>query len=142
MAKLNLEIEIEADDTVLIYKILDLTILILVSIFFIGMLGSDFPTLGIDKPILSISDEWKTFMDSLIYPIIILLIIDLVLKYRKTNDRKKFVKKYWIDIIMLILIPIFSIFKFLNLGLGIVKKLKTAKMGVKIAHKTKKMSQK
>ena len=63
MTRLNLEIEIEVDDTVLIYKILDLTILILVSIFFIGMLGSDFPTLGIDKPILPISDEWKTFID-------------------------------------------------------------------------------
>ena len=132
----------EADDTVLVYKILDLTILILVSVFFIGMLGSDFPTLGIDKPILSISDEWKTSIDSLIYPIIVLLAMDLALKYRKTNDRKKFVKKYWIDILMLILIQIFSTFKFLNLGLGIVKKLKTAKMGVKIAHKTKKMSEK
>ena len=126
----------------LIYKILDLTILVLVSIFFIGMLGSDFPTLGIVKPILPISDEWKTFIDSLIYPIIVLLTIDLALKYRKTNDRKKFVKKYWIDILMLILIPIFSAFKFLNLGLGIVKKLKAAKMGVKIAHKTKKISRK
>ena len=126
----------------LIYKILDLMILGLVSIFFVGMLGSDFPTLGIEQPILPIPVEWKIFIDSLIYPIIILLFIDLILKYRKTNDRKKFVKKYWIDIVMLILIPIFSTFKFLNLGLSIVKKLKTAKMGVKIIHKTKKISQK
>ena len=66
----------EADDTVLVYKILDITILILVSVFFIGMLGSDFPTLGIDKPILPISEKWKTFIDSLIYPIIVLLTID------------------------------------------------------------------
>jgi hypothetical protein len=126
----------------LIYKILDLMILGLVSVFFVGMLGSDFPILGIEQPILPIPVEWKIFIDSLIYPIIILLFIDLILKYRKTNDRKKFVKKYWIDIVMLILIPIFSTFKFLNLGLGIVKKLKTAKMGVKIVHKTKKISQK
>jgi len=126
----------------LIYKILDLMILGLVSVFFLGMLGSDFPTLGIEQPILPIPVEWKIFIDSLIYPIIILLFIDLILKYRKTNDRKKFVKKYWIDIVMLILIPIFSTFKFLNLGLGIAKKLKTGKMGVKIVHKTKKISQK
>jgi hypothetical protein len=126
----------------LIYKILDLMILVLVSVFFVGMLGSDFPILGIEQPILPIPVEWKIFIDSLIYPIIILLFIDLILKYRKTNDRKKFVKKYWIDILMLILIPIFSTFKFLNLGLGIVKKLKTVKMGVKIVDKTKKISQK
>ena len=141
MARLNLEIETDARTTVLSYKILDLAILILVSIFFIGMLGSDFPTLGIDKPILPISNEWKTFIDSLIYAIVVLLAIDLALKYRKTDDRKEFVKRYWIDILMLIMIPIFSAFKFLNLGLGIVKKIKAAKMGVKIAHKTKKMSQ-
>ncbi len=43
---------------------------------------------------------------------------------------------------MLILIPIFSAFKFFKLGLNIVKKLKTVKMGLKILHKTKKVSQK
>ena len=126
----------------LIYKILDLTILVSVSIFFVGMLDSNFSTLGIDQPIISIPVEWKHFFDFLIYPIIVLLVIDLVLKYRKTNDRKKFVKKHWIDIIMLILIPIFSAFKFLNLGLNVVKKIKTVKMSVKIVHKTKKVSQK
>jgi len=124
------------------YKILDLVILILVSIFFVGMLGSEFPTLGIEQPMISIPVEWKSFFDFLMYPVFILLIIDLVLKYRKTNDPKKFVKKYWIDLTMLILIPIFSTFKFLKLGLSIIKKLKTVKMGAKIIHKTKKVSQK
>jgi len=106
------------------------------------MLGSNFSTLGMEQSIISILVEWKYFFDFLIYPIIVLLVIDLVLKYRKTNDRKKFVKKHWIDIMMLILIPIFSTIKFLNLGLNIVKKIKTVKMGVKIVHKTKKVSQK
>ncbi len=43
---------------------------------------------------------------------------------------------------MLIIIQILSAFKFLNLEWIIVEKLKTAKMGVKIAHKTKKLSRK
>jgi len=126
----------------IIYKILDLIILVLVSIFFIGMLDSEFPELGIVEPLVSIPAEWKHFFDILIYPIIILLAIDLALKYRKTNDPKKFVKKYWIDIVMLILIPIFSTFKIFKFGLSIIKKIKTVKMGAKIAHKTKKVSQK
>ncbi|MDH3766591.1 MAG: hypothetical protein OER82_12400 [Nitrosopumilus sp.] len=126
----------------LISKILDLIILVLVSIFFIGMLGSEFPALGIVQPLIPIPHEWKHFFDILIYPIIVLLVIDLAMKYRKTNDLKEFVKKYWIDIAMLILIPVFSAFKFFKFGLSIVKKLKTVKMGVKIAHKTKKVSQK
>ena len=126
----------------IIYKILDLIILVLVSIFFIGMLDSEFPELGIVEPLVPIPAEWKHFFDILIYPIIILLAIDLTLKYRKTNDPKKFVKKYWIDIVMLILIPIFSTFKIFKFGLSIIKKLKTVKMGAKIIHKTKKVSQK
>ena len=126
----------------IICKILDLIILVLVSIFFIGMLDSEFPELGIVEPLVSIPVEWKHFFDILIYPIIILLAIDLALKYRKTNDSKNFVKKYWIDIVMLILIPIFSTFKIFKFGLSIIKKLKTVKMGAKIIHKTKKVSQK
>ena len=82
------------------------------------------------------------FFDILIWPIVVLLTFDLVLKYRKTNDPKKFVKKYWIDIAMLTMIPIFSSFKFFKLGLSVVKKLKAAKMGAKVIHKTKKISEK
>lgn len=125
-----------------IFKILDLMILVLVTLFFVGMLSFEYNTLGLQQPIVSIPVEWKYLFDVLIWPIITLLILDLSLKYRKTNDPKKFVKKYWIDIAMLILIPVFSAFKFFKLGLSIVKKLKAAKIGAKIIHKTKKVSQK
>jgi len=121
---------------------LDLIILILVSLFLIGLLGHEYDELGLQQPMISISDELMFFFDFLIWPIIALLTFDLVLKYRRVGDPKKFVKKYWIDILMLSLIPIFSSFKFFKLGLSIVKKLKAAKMGVKIIHKTKKISEK
>lgn len=42
---------------------------------------------------------------------------------------------------MLALIPIFSIFKFLEIGLSVIKQLKIIKIGAKIFHKTKKISQ-
>ena len=102
----------------------------------------EYHSFGLEHPILSIPDKFKDFFEFLIWPIILLLILDLVIKYRKINDTKKFVKKYWIDIIMLVLIPVFFIFKFLKIGLNIVKQFKTAKMGAKIFHKTKKISQK
>lgn len=123
-----------------IFKALDLTILIFVSAFLIGLLGHEYGELGLHQPLILMSDEMLHFFDNLIWPIIILLIFDLVVKYRKTKDPKKFVKKYWIDITMLLLIPIFSSFKLFKIGLSIVKKLKAAKMGVKIIHKTKKIS--
>lgn len=124
------------------YQILDLTILVLVVIFFVDVLAFEYATLGLQQPIMHISVEWKFFFEILIYPIVILLIIDLVLKYRKVNDPRKFVKKYWIDITMLILIPVFSIFKFFKISLGLIKKLKTVKMGAKALDKTKKVTQK
>jgi len=124
------------------YKILDLTILVITTIFFIGILAFDYPIFGLSEPLILIPYEWKFFFDIMIWLLVSLLIIDLTLKYKKTKNPKKFIKKYWIDILMLILIPIFSVFKSLKIGLSIVKQLKTAKMGAKIAHKTKKISKK
>jgi len=124
------------------YKILDFIILVIVMVFFIGILSFEYSILGLQNPVISISSEWKPFFDILIYPIVALLAIDLALKYRKEKNRKKFVKKYWIDIIMLILIPVFSIFKFFKVGLSLTKQLKTLKMGTKALHKTKKIAKK
>jgi hypothetical protein len=124
-----------------IYKIFDLAILVLVGLFLLGLGVTEYKTFGLEQPIFESSKEWKSFFEFLIWPIIGLLVIDLGVKYKKTNDPKKFVKKYWIDIIMLVLIPAFSIFKFFKLGIGIAKKLKTVKMGVKAVHKTKKVTQ-
>ena len=123
-------------------KILDLIILTLTSLFFIGLLAFEYHSFGLKNPILPIPDEFKEFFEFLIWPILTLLALDLILKYRKIKNLKKFVKKHWIDILMLVLIPIFSIFKFLKIGLSVIKQLKTVKMGAKIFHKTKKISQK
>lgn len=125
-----------------IYTILDLSIVVLASLFLVDVLAFGYDLLGLDKPVLFISQDWKLFFDVLIWPLVGLLIFDLILKYRKTKDPKKFVKKYWIDIVMLILIPAFAAFKFFKIGLSIVKKLKTVKMGTKVVHKTKKIAKK
>ena len=123
-------------------KIIDWTVLVLVGIFVFGFIATEHKTFGMQEPIFELSAELKEFFKFLIWPIIALLVFDLAIKYKETKDPKKFVKKYWIDIVMLILIPVFSVFKFLKLGVSIIKKLKTAKMGTKIIHKTKKMSKK
>ena len=122
-------------------KILDLIILVLVALFFVGLLAFEYRSLGLETPILPISDDFKEFFEFLIWPIFVLLTLDLILKYRKIKNAKKFVKKYWLDILMLILIPIFSIFKFFKIGLSLIKQLKTIKTGAKVFHKTKKISQ-
>ena len=115
-------------------------ILVLASLFFIGLLAFEYHSFGLKNPLLSIPDQFKEFFEFLIWPILTLLILDLILKYRKINNPKKFVKKHWSDILMLMLIPIFSILKFLKIGLSVIKQLKTIKMSAKIFHKTKKIS--
>ncbi|ABX13247.1 hypothetical protein [Nitrosopumilus maritimus] len=122
----------------MIYKILDFAIIAIGLMFFAGIVSFEYSTIGLSEPILSLPYESKQFFDFLIWPLIILLVFDLYFKYNKVRDPKKFVKKYWIDIVMLTLIPIFSAFKFLKIGISIIKKLKTVKMGTKVAHKTKK----
>ncbi len=124
------------------YKILDFIILVIVMVFFVGILSFEYSIIGLQNPVIPISSEWKPFFDILIYPIVALLAVDLTLKYRKEKNPKKFVKKYWIDIIMIVLIPVFSIFKFFKVGLSLTKQLKTLKMGTKALHKTKKIAKK
>ena len=124
-----------------IYAVLDWSILFLVGIFLIGLGITEYKTLGLQGPLVETSPEWESFFVILIWPIIGLLLLDIAIKYNATRNPKKFLKKYWIDIAMLALIPVFSLFKFFKLGISIVKKLKTAKMGAKAIHKTKKMIQ-
>ena len=124
----------------MIYKILDFVIIAIGLMFFVGIISLEYDTIGLSEPLLSLPYESKQFFDVLLWPLIILLVFDLTLKYYKVKDPKKFLKKYWIDIVMLVLIPIFSAFKFLKIGVSIVKKLKTVKMGTKVAHKAKKIA--
>ncbi|MCV0401356.1 MAG: hypothetical protein K5777_05200 [Nitrosopumilus sp.] len=121
-----------------ISKILDIATMIVVLCFFIGIISFEYKVIGLAEPLINLPKEWKPFFDILIWPLVVLLVSDLVIKYRKVNDPKKFVKKYWIDIVMLALIPIFSAFKFLKVAVSLVKKLKVFKMGTKAAYKTKK----
>ncbi|MEX0640791.1 MAG: hypothetical protein WD018_07755 [Nitrosopumilaceae archaeon] len=123
-------------------KIVDLILLVLVVLYFIGILAFEYHSIGLENPVLPIPSEFKAYFEGLIWPIVALLIFDLILKYRKTNDPKKFVKKHWFDIFMLALIPVFSIFKFLKIGLSVIKKLKAVKMGAKILYKIKKFHSK
>ena len=121
--------------------ILDISTLILVGIFLIGLGITEYEAWGLQEPLFDIPTEWKSFFEFLIWPLIVLLMVDITLKYNKIRDPKKFLKTHWIDITMLALIPIFSAFKFFKLGINIIKKLKSLKMGVKVAHKTRRMMQ-
>jgi hypothetical protein len=48
-------------------------------------------------------------------------------------------KKHWLDIVMLLLIPVFAGFKVAKLSINLVKSLKMTKSGFKAVHSAKKI---
>ena len=116
---------------------LEYTILVLVILYFVILLFSEYKTIGLEKPIVKIPDYLKTANDVILGMMLGLLTFELILKYMKIRNWKKFLKKYWLDIVMVILIPVFSGIKIIK-ALKLAKKIKVAKYGFKAADKTQK----
>jgi hypothetical protein len=73
----------------------------------------------------------------------ILLIIDLFLKYKLVEGKLNyFVKKYWVDILLTILLPILFPLKFFKGTLKMYKYTKFAKSGFKLVQKYEKLFKK
>lgn len=116
---------------------LEYSILFLVVFYFVVLFFSEYKTLGLEYPIVEIPEQLKQINETVLYIMLSLLSFELLLKYMKVRDWKIFLKKYWLDIAMVILIPIFSGVKVLK-AIKIAKKAKIAKYGFKAADKTQK----
>jgi hypothetical protein len=120
----------------------DLFIFSLLILFFIGFLIYDYELTGIKEPFIPnpISKDYKVFFE--ILPIILfsLLLIDLLIKYKLADKKfRYFVKKYWTDILMTVLLPILFPLKYFNATFKIYKYIKFAKSGFKLAQKYDKL---
>lgn len=119
-----------------ISKMLDLSLLILLAIFFVGVLAFDVTYFGFHEALIPIPYEAKPYFEVLPWAILGLLLADIYIKYRKLDsDWRALLNHHWLDIVMAVLIPVFMPLKFIKL----VKTLKTAKSGVKIIQKARKM---
>ena len=116
---------------------LEYTILALVIFYFVILFFSEYKTIGLEKPIMEIPENLKTANDMILGLMLGLLSFELILKYMKIRNWRRFLKKYWLDIAMVILIPVFSGIKIIK-ALKLTKKLKIAKYGFKAADKTQK----
>lgn len=116
---------------------LEYAILFLVMFYFIVLFFSEYKTLGLESPIVEIPQQLKEINGIVLYVMLTLLSFELILKYMKVRDWKVFLKKYWLDVAMVILIPIFSGAKILK-AIKLAKKAKIAKYGFKAADKTQK----
>ncbi len=117
--------------------LLEYSILFLAVFYFVVLLFSEYDTLGWGSPIIEIPQQLKQTNEIVLYVMLSLLAFELLLKYMKVRDWKIFLKKYWLDVTMVILIPVFSGIKVLK-ALKLAKKVKIAKYGFKAAEKTQK----
>ena len=116
---------------------LEYSILFLVIFYFAVLFFSEYKTLGLETPIIEIPQHLKQVNEAVLYVMLVLLSFELLLKYMKVRDWKKFLKRYWLDVTMVILIPVFSGIKIIK-ALKLAKKIKIAKYGFKAADKTQK----
>ena len=116
---------------------LEYSILFLVIFYFVVLFFSEYKTLGLESPIVEVPQQLKQINEVVLYVMLILLSFELLLKYMKVRNWKTFLKKYWLDVAMVILIPIFSGVKILK-AIKLAKKAKIAKYGFKAADKSQK----
>ncbi len=120
----------------------DLSIFILLVLFFIGFVSFDYETFGLKDSFLHIPEDYKNFFEILPWIIFLLLIVDLAIKFKLVGGNLRyFVRKYWIDILLTILIPILFPLKFIKPAFKIYKSTKFAKSGYKLIQKYDKIFQ-
>lgn len=110
----------------------------LLVVFFVGYVNLHSELIGMER-FFPMPEPVEAFWEVLSWIIFAALVVDLYLKYRKVNDPKKFVRKYWLDVAVLALIPMFAGFKIAKLSVKIVKSMKMTKSGFKVFRNAKKM---
>jgi len=122
----------------ILYRVFDLSIVTMLVVFFVGYVNIHSDLIGIERP-FPVSKEVEEFWEVFSWMIFAALAVDVSLKYRKINDPRLFLKKHWLDVAMLLLIPVFAGFKVAKLSINLVKGLKMTKSGFKVFHSAKKM---
>jgi len=122
----------------MLYRAFDLSIVAMLVVFFVGYVSIHSDLIGMDPP-LPVSKEIEEFWEAFSWIIFAALVADIALKYSKINDPKTFMKKHWLDVAMLLLIPVFAGFKIAKVSIKLVKSLKMTKSGFKVVHSAKKV---
>jgi hypothetical protein len=120
------------------YQLFDIFISTMLIIFFLGYLAIHSEIIGLQGSLMPIPngpEAWDIFGWMLFGAIS----FDVYLKYRKVSNLKVFLKKHPLDMIMLILWPIFSGLKIAKISIKLVKSLKLSKFGYKAIKASKKL---
>ena len=114
----------------------DLAIFALLILLVIGFLSYDYDVFGMSESIIPIPKEYKVYFEFIPWLLFLLLSIDLFIKYLYVGrDLTYFLKKYWIDILLTILIPVLFPLKLIKPSVKIYKSTKFVKSGYKLFQK-------
>lgn len=117
----------------------DVFVSLLVMFFFAGYINIHSDIIGLAQDPIPVTKEVEEFWQSFTWVVFGVLALDIYLKYRKIRDLKLFLKKHWLDILMLCLLPLFAGFKIAKMSVKVVKGLKMAKSGFKAAQRARKL---
>ena len=121
-------------------KSLDFVLLALAITYFVGFLSFHPESLLLKDAPYHIPHEYEIHFEILLWIFFGLLVLDLYLKYKKLNNWKLFIKKHWLDILLVVLIPFLTAFKIAKISTNLVKSMKASKGGFKVFYKAKKAS--
>jgi hypothetical protein len=114
--------------------------MVAIPIFFVGYVNIHSDVIGVPH-FLPTSEEIERYWDTFSWAIFGMLALDITLKYRNAGiGPRAFLKKYWLEIAMLTLIPVFAAFKVAKVSVKLIKALKMTKSGFKVAHGANKAS--
>ena len=119
-------------------KVLSFVTFSLIVIFIFGLVNIEYSSLGISESLFTITEQVIIIFDIIFWLLVSLLTLELVIAYLKVRNTKSFLKKYWLEIIMLVLMPIFVGFKIFKISLKIIKQIKIGKTVLKLFQKMKK----
>lgn len=114
----------------------DLAIFVLLIMLVIGFLSFDYDLFGLSEPTIPIPKEYKVYFEFVPWLLFLLLSADLFIKYLYVGrDLSYFLKEYWIDILLTVLIPVLFPLKFIKPSVKIYESTKFVKSGFKIFQK-------
>lgn len=120
-------------------KLLDVSILLILVFILIDFLAYDYKYIHLEKSVIPIPYEMKRYFEFLPWLLFIVLVIDLYCKYLIVGKNwDKFFRKYWLDILLTLLIPIMYPLKIIKASLKSYKLIKTTKYSFKLGQKLKK----
>ena len=113
-------------------KGLSIAIFSLIFIFFFGLVNIEHTSLGISEPLFLITEQIKTIFDIIFWIVIGLFALELVIAYLEIRNPRIFVRKNWLEIILLGLMFIFGGFEVLKISIVLIDQIKISKTGFKI----------